>query len=135
MESIQRMTPKGSPLITLARQGAEAANYVIAERSADNPRGEPSVGNRSHDQVKRARSEAVSSASDNHRLADNNVHRQITQNHQQWEYGHDHDDLCNIIDGRRRLRARSPTHPRWSLGRDVTPSGRGSFRALAAPLR
>jgi hypothetical protein len=31
MESIQRMSPKGSPLIALAQQGAEAANYVIAE--------------------------------------------------------------------------------------------------------
>jgi hypothetical protein len=27
MESIQRMTPKGSPLVTLAQQGAKAANY------------------------------------------------------------------------------------------------------------
>jgi hypothetical protein len=39
------MTPEGSPLVALAQQGAEAANYVIAERSDDNPRGEPSVGN------------------------------------------------------------------------------------------
>jgi hypothetical protein len=31
MESIQRMSPKGSPLIALAQQGAEAANYIIAE--------------------------------------------------------------------------------------------------------
>jgi hypothetical protein len=29
-ESIQRMTPEGSPLVALAQQGAEAANFVIA---------------------------------------------------------------------------------------------------------
>jgi hypothetical protein len=54
MESIQRMTPEGSPLVALAQQGAESANYVIAQRSADNLRGEPSIGNRSNDWVKRA---------------------------------------------------------------------------------
>jgi hypothetical protein len=31
MELIQRMTPEDSPLVSLAQQGAEAANYVIAE--------------------------------------------------------------------------------------------------------
>jgi hypothetical protein len=31
MESSQRMAPKGYPLVALAQQGAEAANYVIAE--------------------------------------------------------------------------------------------------------
>jgi hypothetical protein len=36
MESIQRMTPEGSPLVALAQQGAEAVNYIIAQRSADN---------------------------------------------------------------------------------------------------
>jgi hypothetical protein len=46
MESIQCMTPEGSPLVTLAQQRAEVANYVIVERSADNPQGEPSIGNR-----------------------------------------------------------------------------------------
>jgi hypothetical protein len=45
MESIQCMTPEGSPLVVLALQGAGAANYVIAEWSVDNPRGEPSIGN------------------------------------------------------------------------------------------
>jgi hypothetical protein len=45
MESIQRMPPEGSPLVALAQQGAEAVNYVIAQRSISNPRGEPSVGN------------------------------------------------------------------------------------------
>jgi hypothetical protein len=48
IESIQQMTHEGSPLVTLAQQGAEVANVVVAQRSADNPRGEPSVGNRSN---------------------------------------------------------------------------------------
>jgi hypothetical protein len=46
MESIQRITPEGSPLVALAQQGAEAANYVIQERLVGNPLGEPFVGNR-----------------------------------------------------------------------------------------
>jgi hypothetical protein len=45
------------------------------------------------------------------------------------------DDLCNIINDRRGLRVRSPTPPRRSLARDVNPSGRGNFCALAPPLR
>jgi hypothetical protein len=45
MESIQRMTPEDSPLVALAQQGAEVANVVVMLRSADNPRGEPSIGN------------------------------------------------------------------------------------------
>jgi hypothetical protein len=44
METIQRMSPDGSPLALLAQQGAEAANLVVAEKSAGVPRGEPSVG-------------------------------------------------------------------------------------------
>jgi hypothetical protein len=40
MESIQYMTPEGSPLTALAQQGTKMANYVIAERSAGNPRRE-----------------------------------------------------------------------------------------------
>jgi hypothetical protein len=80
MESIQRMTPEGSPLVALAHQGVETVNYVIAQRLTGNPRGEPSVGNRSNDRIKRARSEAASSASSNRLLADNDVHRRITQN-------------------------------------------------------
>jgi hypothetical protein len=32
METIQRMTPDGSPLALLAQQGAEAANLVVAEK-------------------------------------------------------------------------------------------------------
>jgi hypothetical protein len=43
MESIQCMAAEGSPLVTLAEQGAEAANFIIAERSTGNPRGEPSI--------------------------------------------------------------------------------------------
>jgi hypothetical protein len=38
----------------LAQQGAKVANYVIAERSADNPRGEPSISNRLYDWAKHA---------------------------------------------------------------------------------
>jgi hypothetical protein len=75
MESIQRMTPEGSSLVALAQHGAEAANYIIVERSAGNPRGEPSIRNRSYDQAKRARSEAASSVSANHRLANNDACR------------------------------------------------------------
>jgi hypothetical protein len=67
------MTPEGSPLIAFALQGAEVANVIIAQRSVGNPQGEPSIGNRSNDQEKRARSEAASSASNNHRLADNDA--------------------------------------------------------------
>jgi hypothetical protein len=78
MKSIQRMAPEGSILVALAQQGAEAANYVIAQRLADNPRGELSVGNQSNDWVKRARSEAAASTSSNRCLADNDVHWRIT---------------------------------------------------------
>jgi hypothetical protein len=37
METIQRMAPDGSPLALLAQQGAEAANLVVAEKSAGIP--------------------------------------------------------------------------------------------------
>jgi hypothetical protein len=74
------MASECSPLVTLAQQGAEVVNYVIAQQSAGNPRGEPSVGNQLNDRVKRARSEAASSASGNHCLADNNACWGITQN-------------------------------------------------------
>jgi hypothetical protein len=80
MESIQWMTLEGSPLIALAQQGAEVANVVVAQRSVDNPQGEPSIGNRSNDWGKRARSKVATSISDNHRLADNDTWRWITQN-------------------------------------------------------
>jgi hypothetical protein len=52
MKSIQRMTPEGSPLLVVVQQGAEAVNYIIAQRSTGNPREEPSVGNRSNDRAK-----------------------------------------------------------------------------------
>jgi hypothetical protein len=80
MESIQRMTLEGSPLITLAQQGVEVVNVVVAQRLAGNPRGEPSVGNRSNDRRKRSRSEAAASTSGNRHLADNGAQRRITQN-------------------------------------------------------
>jgi hypothetical protein len=51
------------------------------------------------------------------------------------ECSRDRDDLRNIIDNRRRLRARSQTRPRCSPVRDITPSRRSGFYALAAPLR
>jgi hypothetical protein len=54
MESIQQMAHEGSPLVALSQQGAEVANAIVAQRSAINPRGEPSVGNRLNDQGKRA---------------------------------------------------------------------------------
>jgi hypothetical protein len=57
------------------------------------------------------------------------------QNHRQWKYGHDRDDLCNVIDYRRHLKARSSTPPQRSPARDVTPSGRGGFCALASSLK
>jgi hypothetical protein len=78
MESIQRMAPEGSPLVTLAQQGAKAANFIVAQRLVGNPRVEPSIGNRSNDRGKRTRSEAAASASGNRRLADNDERRGIT---------------------------------------------------------
>jgi hypothetical protein len=115
MELIQCMVLEGSPLIALAQQGTKAAGQVIAaERSTSNCRNEPSIGNRSDNQAKRAQSEEASSASGNICLADNDAHQRITQNHRQREYGDDRDDLHNIIDDRRHLRARSQTPPRHS---------------------
>jgi hypothetical protein len=54
------MAPKDSPLVALDQQGLEVVNVVVAQLSGDNLRGEPSVGNRSNDQGKSARSEAAS---------------------------------------------------------------------------
>jgi hypothetical protein len=82
MESIQRMAPKGSPIVALAQQGVEVANHVIvAERSANNHQVQPSIGNQSNDRAKSARSEAASSVSGNRCLADNDAQWRITQNH------------------------------------------------------
>jgi hypothetical protein len=115
MESIQRMVSPDSPLVTLAQQGVEAtSNIIIAAPMTRNHRGEPSDDNRSNDRAERAESEATSLASNNRCLADNHTCRRITQNHQQLEYGRDHDDLRNIIDDRSHLRARSPSPPRRS---------------------
>jgi hypothetical protein len=44
METIQRMTPDGSPLALLTQQGAEAVNLIVAEKSASGPQREPSAG-------------------------------------------------------------------------------------------
>jgi hypothetical protein len=109
IESIRCMAPESSPLVALAQQEAEAANYVIAERSDDNPRREPFVDNRSNDWARRAQSEAATSASSNCCLGDNDARWWITQNRQLRESGRDHDDLCNIIEDQRRLRERSLT--------------------------
>jgi hypothetical protein len=125
------MVPPDSPLIALAQQGVEAAGNIAAVApTVRNP-----GSNQSNDQTERARSEAAASASGNRRLVDKDARRQITQNRQQREYGHDCDDLCNIIDDKRHLQGRSLT-PSWrSLEQDATPSGRGGFHALAPSLR
>jgi hypothetical protein len=80
---------------------------VAAEPSTENHWGEPSVGNRSTDRAKHARSEEAPLASRNRCVADNDARRWISQNHRQHEYGHDPADLHNVIDDRRRLRART----------------------------
>jgi hypothetical protein len=71
METIQRIAPEGSPLMALAQQGAEVVNLIVVEKSVGNPQMEPSVGN--NDRARHVRSEAASSASSNHRLADNDT--------------------------------------------------------------
>jgi hypothetical protein len=49
------MVPPDSPLVALAQQGVEAAgNIITAAPGAENHQGDPSGGNRSHDQAKRA---------------------------------------------------------------------------------
>jgi hypothetical protein len=133
MKTIQRVAPDGSPLALLAQQGVEAANLVVAEKSTDVPQKEPSSGH--NDRARRARSELASSFSPNRHLARNDVRRRIIQNRNVREYGHDWDDLRNVIEDRRRFRDRIPSPPRRQLVRDVTPTGRSGFRALAGPLR
>jgi hypothetical protein len=133
LESIQRMASEDSPLIALAQQGAEAANLILAERSADNPPREPSIGNQ--DRARRAQNDATSSVSGNRRLADNDIRRRITQNHNMQEYDCGRDDLRNVIEDRRHIRSRTPTPPRRSLVGDVVVVKRSGFRALAGPLR
>jgi hypothetical protein len=112
MESIQRMVPEGSPLISLAQQGAEAAGHVVAPaQSAGNQRGETSIGNRSDDQAKHPQSHKESLPSGNRNMVDNDTCWRITQNSQQRKYRRDRDDLRNVINERRHVRARSPTPP------------------------
>jgi hypothetical protein len=65
------MAPDGSPLAVLAQQGAETTNLVIAKKSTDIPRREPSVDN--DDWARRARSEVAPSASANHRLSEHDA--------------------------------------------------------------
>jgi hypothetical protein len=52
-----------------------------------------------------------------------------------WEYGCNRDDLHNVIEYRRRIRDRTLSPPPRFLVRDITPTGRSGFRALAGPLR
>jgi hypothetical protein len=133
METIQRMTPDDSPLLVLTQQGAEAANLIIAEKSAGIPRREPSVNG--NDRARRDQTEAASSTSPNRRLSEHDARRRITQNCAAREYGRERDDLRNVIEDRRRLRHRTTSPPRRSLAEDVAPMGRSGFRALAGPLR
>jgi hypothetical protein len=100
-----------------------------------NHRGEPSGGNRSQDQAKRAQSEATTLVSGNRHLADNDACQRITQNHRLREYGHDRDDLRNVIDDKRHNRARTSTPPRRSLERVATSIGRDGFYAFTPSLR
>jgi hypothetical protein len=85
MEIIQRMASDGSPVALLAHQGAEAANIVVTEKSADVPQREPSVGH--NDWARRARSEITSSASPNQYLPEKDARQRITQNRNAQEYG------------------------------------------------
>jgi hypothetical protein len=82
------------------------ANLIIAEKLAGN------------DQVRRVRSEAASSASLNHRLSEHDARRRITQSRAAREYDRERDDLCNVIEDRRRLRRKTPSPPRRSLAED-----------------
>jgi hypothetical protein len=99
MKTIQRMAPDGSSLALLAQQGAEMETFIVAEKSANIPQGELSAGR--NIRARHARSEAASSTSPNRRLSEHDVHRRITQNHNAWEYGHNRDDLRNVIEDRR----------------------------------
>jgi hypothetical protein len=44
METIYHMVPNVSPLAVLAQEGAEAVNLILAKKSIDVPRKEPSGG-------------------------------------------------------------------------------------------
>jgi hypothetical protein len=95
------MAPDGSPLALLAQQGAEAVNLVVAEKSIGVPRGEPSVGR--NDRAGRAQSEAASSASLRRHLSERDEHHHIMQNHNVREHDRNRNDLCNVIEDRRRI--------------------------------
>jgi hypothetical protein len=133
IEIIQRMTPDGSPLALLAQQGAEAVNHVVAKKSTGVPRGEPSAGR--NNRAGHAKSEAASSASPNRHLSEHDARWRITQNRNVREYGHNRNDLRNIIKDHRRIQDRTSSPTPQFLARDVTPTGRSGFRALAGPLR
>jgi hypothetical protein len=109
MKTVQRMTPDGSPIDVLAQQGAEAANLIIAKKSVDVPRREPSVGD--NDRARLVRSEAASTTSPNRRRTEQDARRCITQSRVAREYGRERDDLRNVIEDRRRLRCRTPSPP------------------------
>jgi hypothetical protein len=109
METIQHMTPNGSPLALLARQGVEAVNLIVVEKSAGVPQGEPSAGR--NDRAGHARSEAVSSASPRWHLFEHDARHHITQNRNAREYGRNRNDLHNIIEDQRRIRDRTPSPP------------------------
>jgi hypothetical protein len=102
METIQRMAPDGSPLALLAQQGAKAANLVVEEKSTSRPQREPYACH--NDRAGHSRSEAASSNSPNQHLAKNDVHRCVSQNRNTRGYGHNRDDLRNIIEDWRRVR-------------------------------
>jgi hypothetical protein len=121
-----------APLAVLARQGAEAANLVIAEKSIDYPRREPFVGD--NNRARRARSEAASSTSPNPHLSEHDARRCITQNCAAREYGRERDDLRNVIEDRRRLKLRTSSPPRWSLAEEVALMGKSGLCALTGPL-
>jgi hypothetical protein len=109
METIQHMAPDGSPLALLAQQGVEVANLIVAEKSVGVSRGEPSAGR--NDRARRARSEAASSASPRWHLSEHDVCHRITQNCNAREYGHNQNDLRNVIEDWRRIRDRTLSPP------------------------
>jgi hypothetical protein len=78
IETIQHMTPDGSPLALLAQQGVETVNLIVAEKSTVVPWGEPSVGR--NDRAGHAWSEAASSASPRRHLSEHDVRRRMMQN-------------------------------------------------------
>jgi hypothetical protein len=106
---------------------------VVAEKSASVPQGELYIGH--NDRVGRARSEATSSTSPRWHLSKRDAHRHIMQNHNTREYNRNQNDLRNILEDQRCIRHRTPSPPPRVLTRDVTPTGRSGFHALAGPLR